>query len=98
MLPGLAMVIAVENEGVGAGPADLAKTLTSVHAVGVGWYQQAAGAQLDAMTRAHSKRGPVCRWEGLLVTPEGDSLSGRNWEDAGRGQGGRQCLRLGYGL
>lgn len=88
MLPGLAMVIAVENEGVGAGPADLAETLTSVHAVGVGWYQQAAGAQLDAMTRAHSKRGPVCRWEGLLVTPEGDSLRGEGLGRCGEGARG----------
>lgn len=96
MVPGAAMVIAVEGEGVGAGPADLAKALPSVHSVGIGRHQKATRAQLDSVSWAHSKRGPICREKGLLVTPgEGQPRLQPGSTTLGAGEDGGQCLGLG---
>lgn len=55
------MGVAVEAEGARGGQAELAEALSAVDVVGVGGDQQAARLQLDAVTRAQSKGGPVCR-------------------------------------
>lgn len=55
------MIITVECQGVGTGPADLAKTFPSVHMIGVSRNKQATRAQLNSMARTHSKGGPVYR-------------------------------------
>lgn len=55
------MVITVESQGVGTGPADPAKTLPTVHMIGVSRNKQATRAQLDSMAWTHGKGGPVYR-------------------------------------
>lgn len=81
---------------MGAGPADLTKALSPVHAVHVGRHQQAARAQPDAMAGADGKRGPVCREEGLLVPPMaapppwGTGKTGASTTTLGDGEDGGQ--------
>lgn len=55
------MVITVEGQGVGTGPADPAKTLPTVHMIGVSGNKQATRAQLNSVARTHRKGGPVYR-------------------------------------
>lgn len=60
-MPRDSMIITVESQGVGTGPADLAKTLPSVHMIGVSRNKEATRAQLNSMAWTHSKGGPVYR-------------------------------------
>lgn len=55
------MVITVESQRVGTGPADPAKTLATVHTIGVSGNKQATRAQLDSVAWTHRKGGPVYR-------------------------------------
>lgn len=59
--PGAPVVVAVKAEGVGRGPAELAKTLSAVDVVSVGWNQQASRLELDAVAWPQCKGGPFCR-------------------------------------
>lgn len=54
-----AVVIAVEAEGVRGRLAQLSKALFAVDVVGVGRDQQATGLELDAVSWAQSKGGPL---------------------------------------
>lgn len=55
------MVITVESQGVGTGPADSAKTLPTVHMIGISGHKQATRAQLNSVAWTHGKGGPVYR-------------------------------------
>jgi len=62
--PGSPVGVAVEAEGVGSGLAELSEALFALDVVRVGRNQQAAGLQLEAVTRAESEGGPFCRDRG----------------------------------
>ncbi|TNN80403.1 hypothetical protein EYF80_009427 [Liparis tanakae] len=59
--PGSPVGVTVEAEGVGRGLAQLSEALFALDVVGVGGNQQAAGLQLEAVTRAEGEGGPFCR-------------------------------------
>lgn len=61
--PSAPVVVAVEAEGVGRGPAELAETLSAVDVVSVGRDQQAARLELYAVAWPEGKGGPFCRSE-----------------------------------
>lgn len=71
-VPGLAVVITVEAEGVRGGLAPMSEALSVVNVVGVGRNEQTARLELDAVTWAQSKGGPFCKQD-----KEGVNLRGQ---------------------
>lgn len=62
--PGPPVGVTVKAEGVGSGAAQASEALFALDVVRVGGNQQAAGLQLDAVTRAEGEGGPFCRDRG----------------------------------